>query len=69
MKLHGILSSIVYDMDPRYTSRFWESLQEALGTRLRLSSSYHPQTDGWTEGTIQSFEDLLGACVLEQGGA
>ncbi|GAU35775.1 hypothetical protein TSUD_61360 [Trifolium subterraneum] len=53
--------------DPKFTSRFWESLQEALGTKLRLSSAYHPQTDGQSERTIQSLEDLLRACVLEQG--
>ena len=55
------------DRDPRFTSKFWESLQVALGTKLRLSSAYHPQTDGQTERTIQSLEDLLRACVLEQG--
>ncbi|CAJ2661699.1 unnamed protein product [Trifolium pratense] len=67
VKLHGIPSSIVSDRDPRFTSRFWESLQEALGNKLRLSSAYHPQTDGQSERTIQSLEDLLRACVLEQG--
>ncbi|MCI21378.1 retrotransposon protein [Trifolium medium] len=46
VRLHGIPSSIVSDRDPRFTSRFWESLQEALGTKLRMSSAYHPQTDG-----------------------
>ncbi|GAU33071.1 hypothetical protein TSUD_152260 [Trifolium subterraneum] len=67
IRLHGIPSSIVSDRDPKFTSRFWESLQEALGTKLRLSSAYHPQTDGQSERTIQSLEDLLRACVLEQG--
>ena len=67
VKLHGIPSSIVSDRDPRFTSKFWESLQATLGTKLRLSSAYHPQTDGQTERTIQSLEDLLRACVLEQG--
>ncbi|GAU38281.1 hypothetical protein TSUD_119620 [Trifolium subterraneum] len=69
LKLHGVPSSIVSDRDPRFTSDFWKSLQEALGTKLRLSSAYHPQTDGQTERTIQSLEDLLRACVLEQGGS
>ena len=68
VKLHGVPSSIVSDRDPRFTSRFWESLQKALGTKLKLSSAYHPQTDGQTERTIQSLEDLLRACVLDQGG-
>ncbi|GAU36214.1 hypothetical protein TSUD_363690 [Trifolium subterraneum] len=67
IRLHSIPSSIVSDRDLKFTSRFWESLQEALGTKLRLSSAYHPQTDGQSERTIQSLEDLLRACVLEQG--
>ena len=67
VRLHGIPSSIVSDRDPRFTSKFWESLQAALGTKLRLTFAYHPQTDGQTERTIQSLEDLLRACVLEQG--
>ena len=44
-------------------------MQEALGSKLRLSSAYNPQTDGQSERTIQSLEDLLRVCVLEQGGA
>ena len=68
VKLHGVTLCIVSDRDSRFTSDFWKSLQEALGSKLRLSSAYHPQTDGQTERTIQSLEDLLRACVLEQGG-
>ena len=67
VRLHGIPSSIVSDRDLRFTSKFWESLQAALGTKLRLSSAYHPQTIGQTERTIQSLKDLLRDCVLEQG--
>ena len=69
VRLHGIPLSIVSDRDPQFTSRFWQSLHEALGTKLRLSSAYHPQTDGQSERTIQSLEDLLRACVLEHKGS
>lgn len=69
IRLHGVPSSIVSDRDPRFTSRFWESLHRALGTKLRLSSSYHPQTDEQLERSIQSLEHLLRACVLEYPGS
>ena len=69
VRLHGVPTSIVSDRDPRFTSRFWDSLHRALGTKLKLSSAYHPQTDGQTERTIQSLEDLLRACVLEHKGS
>jgi hypothetical protein len=55
----------VSDRDPKFTSHLWKELQEALGTKLRLSSAYHPQTDGQTERTIQTLEDMLRACVLD----
>ena len=42
VKLHGVPSSIVSDRDPRFTSDFWTSLQDALGSKLKLSSTYHP---------------------------
>ncbi|GJX55984.1 putative reverse transcriptase domain-containing protein [Tanacetum coccineum] len=51
------------------TSRFWQSMQEALGTRLDMSTAYHPQTDGQSERTIQTLEDMLRACVLDFGGS
>jgi len=69
VRLHGVPSSIVSNRDPRFTSRFWQTLQEALGTRLRLSSAYHPQTDEQSERTIQSLEDLLRTCVLDNLGS
>jgi len=68
VRLHGVPESIVSDRDPRFTSRFWQSLQAALGTQLRMSSAYHPQTDGQSERTIQSLEDLLRSCVLDHMG-
>ena len=69
VRLHGIPTSIISDRDPRFTSKFWESLQKSLGTKLKLSSAYHPQTDGQTERTIQTLEDLLRAYVMEHQGA
>ena len=46
VRLHGILISIISDRDPRFTSRFWGKFQEALGTHLNFSTTFHPQTDG-----------------------
>ena len=68
VRLHGAPLSIVSDRDPRFTSRFWPSLQEALGNKLKFSVSSHPQTDGQSERTIQVLEDMLRANVLEFGG-
>ena len=42
VQLHGIPLSIVFDHDPRFTSRFWKELQSALGTRLNFSTTFHP---------------------------
>ena len=69
VRLHGVPVSIVSDRDPRFTSRFWLSLQAALGTRLHFSTTFHPQTDGQSERTIQTLEDMLRACVMEFKGS
>lgn len=53
------------DRDPRFTSRFLQSLQEAMDTKLKLSYAYHSQIDRQTERIIQSLEDLLRVCALE----
>ncbi|GKD88558.1 reverse transcriptase domain-containing protein [Tanacetum coccineum] len=49
---HGVPILIISDRDSRFTSQFWQSMQEALGTRLDMSTAYHPQTDGQSERTI-----------------
>jgi hypothetical protein len=64
---HGVPVSIISDRDSRFTSRFWQSLQKALGTQLDMSTAYHPQTDGQSERTIQTLEDMLRACVIDFG--
>ncbi|GJT08922.1 putative reverse transcriptase domain-containing protein, partial [Tanacetum coccineum] len=58
---HGVPISIISDCNSRFTSRFWQSIQEALGTRLDMSTNYHPQTDGQSECTIQTLEYMLRA--------
>ncbi|GJW18973.1 putative nucleotidyltransferase, ribonuclease H [Tanacetum coccineum] len=55
--------------DPKFTSRFWKGLQKAWGTRLKFSTAFHPQTDGQSERTIQTLEDMLRACALEWTGS
>ncbi|GJU97806.1 putative reverse transcriptase domain-containing protein [Tanacetum coccineum] len=57
------------DRDGRFTSHLWQALQEALGTRLDMSTAYHPQTDGQSERTIQMLEDMLRACVMDFGSS
>ncbi|GKC46154.1 putative reverse transcriptase domain-containing protein [Tanacetum coccineum] len=66
---YGVLVSIISDRDSHFTSRFWRSLQEALGTNLDISTAYHPQTDGQSERTIQMLEDMLRACVIDFGSS
>ncbi|GJU04658.1 putative reverse transcriptase domain-containing protein [Tanacetum coccineum] len=55
--------------DNRFTSRFWKRFQEDLGTRVYFSTAYHPQTDGQSERTIQTLEDMLRACAIDFGGS
>ncbi|GJX80656.1 putative reverse transcriptase domain-containing protein [Tanacetum coccineum] len=64
---HGIPVSIICDRDPRFASNFWRSFQKAMGTRLDMSTAYHPETDGQSERTIQTLEDMLRACVIDFG--
>ncbi|GJR37636.1 putative reverse transcriptase domain-containing protein [Tanacetum coccineum] len=66
---HGVPVSIISDRDGRFTSRFWQTLQKALGTRLDMSTAYHPQTDGQSERTIQTLEDMLSACLIDFCGS
>nr|GEY00327.1 putative reverse transcriptase domain, ribonuclease H-like domain, aspartic peptidase domain protein [Tanacetum cinerariifolium] len=62
---HGIPVSIISDRDPRFASNFWRSLQNTLGTRLDMSTAYHSETDGQSERTIQTLEDMLRACTID----
>ena len=68
VQLYGVPVSIVSDRDRRFTAHFWKSFQKAMGTRLTMSASFHPQKDGQSERTIQVLEDMLRACVLDHKG-
>ncbi|GKA78792.1 putative reverse transcriptase domain-containing protein, partial [Tanacetum coccineum] len=61
--------SIISDRDGRFASHLWQALQKALGTKLNMSTAYHPETDGQSERTIQTLEDMLRACVMDFGGS
>ncbi|GJZ20723.1 putative reverse transcriptase domain-containing protein [Tanacetum coccineum] len=64
---HRVPVLIISDRDGKFTSHFWKSLNKALGTRLDMSTAYHPETDGQSERTIQTLEDMLRTCVLDFG--
>ncbi|GKA93247.1 putative reverse transcriptase domain-containing protein [Tanacetum coccineum] len=66
---HGVPVSIISDRDGRFASHLWQALQKALGTKLNMSTAYHPETDGQSERTIQTLEDMLRACVMDFGGS
>ncbi|GJU17822.1 putative reverse transcriptase domain-containing protein [Tanacetum coccineum] len=66
---HGVPVSIILDRDSHFMSKFWKSLQKALGTNLDMSTAYHPQTDGQSERTIQTLEDMLCSCVIVFGSS
>ncbi|KAL9993804.1 putative nucleotidyltransferase, Ribonuclease H [Helianthus debilis subsp. tardiflorus] len=64
---HGVPTSIISDRDARFTSELWQAMHKAFGSRLDMSTAYHPQTDGQSERTIQTLEDMLRACVIDFG--
>jgi len=58
-RLHGMPSIIVSDRNPRFTSLFWKALFKCLGTRLTMSTAFHPETDGQTERNNRTLEQIL----------
>ena len=69
VQLHGVSVSIVSDRDPRFTAHFWKSFKKAMGTRVTMSTAFHPQTDSQSKRTIHVLEDMLRACVLDHKGS
>ena len=66
---HSIPLSIILDRGAQFTSRFWRSFQKGLGTTVKLSTTFHPQTDGQADLTIQTLEDILRACIIDFKGS
>nr|GEU62326.1 putative reverse transcriptase domain-containing protein [Tanacetum cinerariifolium] len=64
---HGIPVSIICERDARFASNFWRTFQKAMGTQLDMSTTYHPQTDGQSERTIQTLEDTLHIYMIDFG--
>ncbi|GJP80846.1 hypothetical protein CLOP_g11046 [Closterium sp. NIES-67] len=63
---HGIPTTLITDRDPKFTSKFWKELMSLLGTKLAMSSAYHPQTDGQTERLNQIVQQLLRAACKDE---
>jgi hypothetical protein len=65
--IYGLPLTIVSDRDPKYTSRFWKALFKTLGTKLNVSTAYHPQSDGQSERTNQTVEVMLRCLCTDYG--
>ena len=66
---HGIPLSIILDREAQLTSHFWRSFKKIFGTQVKLSTTFHPQTDGQAERTIRILDDILRACVIDFRGS
>lgn len=63
VRLHGVPESILSDRDPRFTAHFWRAFWDQLGTKLTMSTAFHPQTDGQTERSNRTLEEMIRAYV------
>ena len=59
VRLHGVTELIVLDCDTKFTSMFWCELHKLMGTKLLMSTAFHPQTDGTTEWANHSIGQIL----------
>nr|GEV40375.1 putative reverse transcriptase domain-containing protein [Tanacetum cinerariifolium] len=66
---HGVPILIILDRDGRFASHLCQALQKALGTKLNMSTTYHPEIDGQSEHTIHTLEDMLRACIMDFGSS
>jgi len=68
LRLHGVPANIVSDRDPKFSSIFWQDLLRDLGIDFHMSTAFYPETDGQTERTIRTIEDMIRLCELEWAG-
>ena len=66
--LHGVLHLIISEWGSHFTSTFWRKVQGLIGTKLNFSTIFHSQSDGQSERTIQTLEDMLQVCVMDFKG-
>ncbi|PHJ19126.1 dna rna polymerases superfamily protein, partial [Cystoisospora suis] len=64
IRLHGVPAAIVSDRDTRFTSDVWREMCRTLHITQKMSTAYHPQTDGQAERTNQTIEQMLRCCIL-----
>ena len=69
VRAHGVPNSIVSDQNSLFTSKFWKSIQHALGAKLKFSTSFYPQANGKKERKIKIVDDMSRACALEFQGS
>lgn len=65
-RMHGLRKAIVYDRDTKFTSNFWRSIYQHLGTQLNFNITYHPQINGQTERVNQVIENILQMYVMDK---
>ena len=63
VRLHGLPESIVSDRDPKFTSMWWKELHRVLGSKLLMSTAFHPQTDGLTERINRSIAQIIRSVI------
>jgi hypothetical protein len=66
VRLHGVPESILSDRDPRFTANFWRAFWTQLGTKLVMSTAFHPQTDGQTERANRTLEEQLRSYINDR---
>jgi len=64
-KMHGLPKTIISYRDTKFTSNFWKTLFNGLGTQLSFSTTYHPQTNGQTERTNLIVEEMLWIYIMD----